>query len=112
MTRLYRDTPSPNPPIPEYEWYAFDQLSGWEKVRQAKVMISDVWFDIHRGQTEELEARGVDYDKEEPYSSLWDAWFNADLALVNARSYDEFFKAHEALYDALYRMHEAIEAQS
>lgn len=109
LHRLYLDEGSPMPPIPEYEWYEFDRLSDWQKVRQGKLMVSNVWFDIHAGQMEVLEAHGVDYDKVEPYSSLWMAWFDADLDMLNATSYDEFFEAHDALYDGVKQMHNTIE---
>lgn len=94
MNSLYRDAESPFPPIPEYEWYTF------------------VWFDYHSYQMETLTARGIDYDKEEPYCSLWEAWFNADQGIQYANSFPAFWGAHEALLTALKQMDEAIEAGS
>jgi hypothetical protein len=108
LSRTYRDYNSSAPEIPRNEWDYYDILSGWEKVSQAKQMVSNVWFEIHMGEMDTLKERGVDYDFEEPYSSLWEAWFNSDLALSNATTYEEFVQAEANLYDSIYEMHKVI----
>ena len=101
FVRAYRDPTIPLAPVPKYELRCFDGLEGWEKVSQAKTMVSHAWFDVVDGQSRKLRSHGISYYEDEaPYRGFT----LADQGILYATGFLDFTYAHEALTQWAYEV--------